>query len=230
MRSVSATAAADPVLGVDGCPGGWVGALVTGRRVRWLAARSVASMLDGAAVVGIDIMIGLPEAGRRDADRAARDRLGTARSSVFYTPVRPVLAADGYPEANRISRACSGYGLSQQAWQLVPRIRQVDALMSADLQARVVEVHPELSFRALDPRVVHSKRTARGLGQRLRCLAGWVDLGCLGEIPAGARLDDALDALAVAWSAARWRDGAARVLPSADPPRDRHRLRMEIIT
>jgi predicted RNase H-like nuclease len=226
MRSVAATT----VLGVDGCRSGWVGALASGRRVRWLCAPTVAGMIDEASVVGIDIMIGLPEAGRREADQAARDRLGAARSSVFYTPARPVLAAGGYPEANQISRTCTGYGLSQQAWRLVPRIRQVDALMTADLQARVIEVHPELSFRALDPRIVHSKRTARGTGQRLRSLAGWVDLSCLGEIPAGVGLDDALDALAVAWSAARWRDGAARMLPHADPPRDSHRLRMEIIT
>jgi predicted RNase H-like nuclease len=89
----------------------------------------------------------------------------------------------------------------------------------------VVEVHPELSFRRLDPRVVESKRTARGLGQRIRALAGPYDIGDLAELPPGVPLVDALDALAAAWSAARHRAGAAEVLGG---DRDGRGLRMEI--
>jgi predicted RNase H-like nuclease len=225
MRSVSAPAA----LGVDGCRVGWIAALVAGRRVRWLCAPSVAGMPDEAATVGIDIPIGLPATGRRKADLAAKARLGVAHPSVFFAPVRTVLGAASYHEANRISRDHGGFGISQQAWHLVRRIAQVDALMTAELQRRVVEVHPEVSFRALDRRVVDGKRTARGVGQRVRALADWVDLSCLCDVPAGVGLDDALDALAAAWSAARWRDGVAEVLPHADPPRDGRHLRMEIV-
>jgi predicted RNase H-like nuclease len=230
MRSVSATATSGPVLGVDGCPGGWVGALVTGRRVRWLHAPSVAPLLDAADVVGVDIPIGLPDSGHRLADTAARTRLSNARSSVFFAPTRAVLDARDYADANRISKETAGAGISQQTWHLVPKIRDVDAVITSELQRRVVEVHPELSFRRLDARVIAGKRTARGAGQRLRALHDWVDLEDLGDTPAAAGLDDALDALAAAWSAARWRDGAADVLPSTDPPRDGRNLRMEIVT
>ena len=41
-------------------------------------------------------------------------------------------------------------------------------------------------------------------GQRIAALARWVDPAtALADLPAGARLDDVLDALAVTWSAAR---------------------------
>ena len=64
-------------------------------------------------------------------------------------------------------------------------------------------------------------------GQRLRALAGWVDVGDLAEVPPAVRLDDALDALAAAWSAARNRDGAAESIGDGEP--DARGLRMEIV-
>jgi predicted RNase H-like nuclease len=45
----------------------------------------------------------------------------------------------------------------------------------------------------------------------------------------GARPDDRLDALAAAWSAARWHAGRAIVLPAGDPPRDACGLPMRIV-
>ena len=67
------------------------------------------------------------------------------------------------------------------------------------------------------------KKTARGAGQRIAALAA---LGgrrrlALADLPAGARLDDVLDALAAAWSAARWARGAAEVLGDEHDDRGR---------
>ena len=75
-------------------------------------------------------------------------------------------------------------------------------------------MHPELSVRALAPDVAFApKKTARGAGQRIAALARWVDPArALADLPGGARLDDVLDALAAAWSAARWVRGEAEVL------------------
>jgi predicted RNase H-like nuclease len=58
-------------------------------------------------------------------------------------------------------------GLSVEAWHIVARITEVDRWMTPARQQRVVKVHPELSFRRLDPRVVEPKRAARGAGQRI---------------------------------------------------------------
>lgn len=221
LRSVS-------VLGVDGRPGGWIGAEVSGRTVRWHVAGTAAELLElPVDAVGIDIPIGLPAAGTRACDRAARDELGPARSSVFWAPPRTALGAATHAEAVARCHAAGAPGLSIQAWRIVPKVTEVDRWMTPDRQRRVVEVHPEVSFRRLDGRVAASKKTARGAGERLRALAGWVELGDLAGLPAVA-LDDALDAVVAAWSAARHLAGTAVAL--GDGGTDARGLRMEIVT
>ena len=201
------------VLGVDGWRGAWVGARLEGRSVTLEVLADVAAVLavTGVDVVGIDMPIGLSDDGSRRCDVEARRALGRAGSSVFPAPVRPVLAATSYADACRLSREASGRALSLQAWNLVPSIRALGEALEAVPAARVVEVHPELAFRALDPRVQDPKATARGLAQRLRALDPVMDaLDALAAAPARIPAVDALDACAAAWSARRVREGIAR--------------------
>jgi predicted RNase H-like nuclease len=108
---------------------------------------------------------------------------------------------------------------------LRPRIRYLDALMTPERQAQVVECHPELAFAMLAGEVLPSKRTARGIGQRLAALGRrGVELA---DAPIQAGPDDALDALVCAWTARRWADGVAEVF--GDDRRDRRGLRMQIV-
>lgn len=212
------------VLGVDGCRGGWVGALVEGRRVSWHRFATFAEALAvPAASIGVDMPVGLPPTGRRGCDLAAKSLLGRAHPRVFLAPPRGVLAAATYAEAGRLHRELTGgLGLSLQTWHLVPKIREVDAV--AD-DPRLVEVHPELSLAALGGSgPLPSKKTAAGRAARVALLTGW--LGELGDLPAG---DDGLDALAVAWSAHRWLAGRARTLPGV-PAYDETGRPMRIVT
>jgi predicted RNase H-like nuclease len=200
------------VLGVDGWRGAWVGALLDGRSVTLLALPDVAAVLavPDVAVVAIDMPIGLSDDGRRACDDEARRRLGRAGSSVFPAPLRPVLAAVDYADACRISVAASTKALSKQAWNLVPAIRSLDEALGTPPTDRVVEVHPEMAFRALDPRVTDPKVTARGTVQRLTALRRVMDVDTgLSAAPAGVPMVDALDACAAAWSARRIADGEA---------------------
>jgi predicted RNase H-like nuclease len=211
---VSQVVAVTVVLGVDGCPGGWVGALVDGDAVRLLRLPDAAAIVAAeAAVLAVDIPIGLPSAGPRACDVECRRLLGPRRASVFPAPVRAVLAARDYAEACAVSRAAQDRALSVQAWNLVPRIRDVDAV--AD-DPRLVEVHPELAFRLLAGRDLAPKKTAEGRARRITALRGWLPDVRVADLPPG---HDALDALAAAWSAQRLLRGEALVLP-ADPPRD----------
>jgi predicted RNase H-like nuclease len=193
------------VLGVDGWRGAWVGALLDGRSVRLLALADVAAVLavPGVDLVAIDMPIGLSDDGPRACDVAARKRLGRAGSSVFPAPLRPVLAAVDYREACAVSTTASGKALSQQAWNLVPAIRALDDALGDPPTERVVEVHPELAFRAIgaaqDPKV-----SARGLAQRLAALREVMDVDpALLAAPPRVPAVDALDACAAAWSAQR---------------------------
>lgn len=201
--------------GVDGVPGGWAVCLLEGTRVRWSVLPDAAAVLAATAgcdAVGVDIPLVLPVGGgRRSAEVEASARLGRARSSLFPTPPAEVLAAGSYPEACAAAQRVTGRKISLQAWHITPKIRE---FQQVTLPGGVVEAHPELSFRTLAPDVgFANKKTARGAGQRIAALTRWVDPAtALGDLPAGTRLDDVLDALVTAWTAARVARGEAEFL------------------
>lgn len=194
------------VLGVDGWRGRWVGALLDGRAVTLLALDDVTAVLavPDVELMAIDMPIGLSDDGVRACDVEARRRLVRAGSSVFPAPVRAVLTTDDYAEARRLAIAASGRSISAQAFQLTKAIRALDDALGDPPTERVVEVHPELSFRALSGDVRDRKGTARGTVQRLTALRAVMDVeAALADAPAGVPVVDALDACAAAWSAAR---------------------------
>ena len=214
-------------VGVDGWSRRWVVAAVSGRRVTWHVESDFAAVLDRypAARIGIDMPIGLPRPGQRRAcDQEARKVAVGAPSSVFPAPSRA--AVESWREGDRYG---PGLGLSAQAWNLIPAISQVDRLMTADLQKQVIEVHPECSFRQMGRPIDASKKSGRGIGQRITALGVDFDLDHLGDAPPGPLIDDLLDAAAAAWTARRWRDGRAISMPGVSPaPRDDRDLAMQI--
>lgn len=208
------------VAGLDGCRGGWVLAVVEagrrGLRLRELRVIGALSDLDRAgrfACVGIDIPIGLPERGTREADRAARTALGERRNSIFWTPTRAALAEPTRAAADVVNRAHEAGGLSAQTFGLFAKMREADAWVPTSVD-RVVEVHPEVSFtRLLGHPARFGKKTTAGLFERMEALQG------AGLDPTTARdldcaPDDALDAVVAAWSAWRAAEGTATAYPS----------------
>ncbi len=163
--------------GVDGCPSGWVYAAGPGRLQIGVAA-SFAALVDGplsdCAAVCVDMPIGLATSGRRSCESEARRALGPRRSSVFPSPRRAMLDFDAYADANAWGKANdpAAGGLSRQAWHIIPKIREVDAVMTPALQARICEAHPEAAFARLAGRPCdHAKRTPQGAIERRAILA-----------------------------------------------------------
>ena len=163
----------------------------------------VAAVDEGTVTAaGVDIPIGLAAREPRRCDREARRLLGPRRSSVFPAPVHGVLDAPSYAEACAISRRMSGKAISTQLYNIVPKIREVDAALSArpGLQEHVFEMCPELSFAVLaGAPMTHPKRTAAGRSERLDALrSAFGDAldGLSASPPPGAAPDDVLDALA----------------------------------
>ena len=225
-----------PVLGVDGCRAGWVGALLRDSAYDVVAGRDFASLVASAralaphlAVVGVDMPIGLAGSRPRLADAAARRVLPRSRkSSVFPVPTRAAVAATTQQEASELNReATGGTGLSHQAFNLVPKILEVDAFVRSRPGVQVIEVHPEVSFATLDPEcVLLSKKTAAGSAARVEALvaAGLTPPSYVRGL--GFAPDDLLDACAAAWSARRYALGEAEPLP--DPPEELDGLKVAI--
>jgi predicted RNase H-like nuclease len=222
------------VAGVDGFRGRWVIAVVDSGRVTWDLADGVREVLDATedcAAVAVDVPMGLDDALPRACDRQAKKLLGRAGAAVFPAPLRPYLYAGSHAEAVRIAHDKGFPGPSIQLWNITPGIRDWDEVLAADpsLQDRIVEAHPEVSFRHLRGGSFARKVTARGVGDRLAALRPWVDAAtALQTVPDGPGPDDALDALACAWSARRWAAESAVTLPP-DPPSDSRGLLMRIV-
>jgi acyl-CoA thioesterase len=200
------------VTGIDGYPRGWVAVdLDAAGNATARASRLLGDLVDpDAAAVAVDIPIGIPEEGRREADLEAQRFVGARRSTVFFTPPRGVLEAQTYEEARRVAVVATGRSISSQAYALRGRILEADPLARAD--SRIVEVHPEVSFCELAGGPLRaSKHTPEGLRARRALLeeAGLV----LPERPSGVPEADLLDAAVAAWSAARYARGEARPLP-----------------
>ena len=201
-----------PVAGIDGYSRGWVAVeLDEHGDAAARTAPHLGDLVDSPArVVAVDMPIGIPNGEARAADLEARRVVGARRSSVFVTPPRAALEAESFAEANVIARELTGKGMSQQSFALRRRIFEVERLAEAD--DRVVEVHPEVSFRELAGRpLAYSKHSAEGLAERRALLEG---AGIqLPPRPPGVPEADLLDAAVAAWTAGRFARGEARPLP-----------------
>ncbi|MFG1247011.1 DUF429 domain-containing protein [Xanthobacter flavus] len=234
-----------PLAGIDGCRGGWVVARWDGGGrldlIRVARVEALFDAPDAPAIACVDMPIGLPETGEiggRSAERAVRPLLGARQSSVFAVPARAAVMAGMGPgdEKARFAAACAAAlahsspprKVSIQCFNLFPKIAELDELLlrRAELRDRLIECHPEVSFRIMNgaplelAKKVKSRPHPPGLDLRIGLLARAgmpVDLLQARTAAAlGAGLDDLVDACACAVTAKRVFEGKALRYP--DPP------------
>ncbi len=208
------------VAGADVGKGRWVVVVLRdGDFDRAIVTKTLADFLEetqGLEVLALDIPIGLPEGKeRRQCDLAAKAFLKPKSSTVFFTPPRPVLEAPTYQEGNQLSWHDYERGVSAQAYALGQKILEVDPIAAND--HRVIEVHPEVCFRAMKGGPLdYSKRSWNGQAERRRLIVGaGIDLP--DDLPDAGKAppDDLLDAAAAAWSAWRVVRCQTKVLPES---------------
>ena len=226
-------------LGVDGCRAGWIAAvmgtagdgvpfvfeLFPSFRELWARRGAAASML-------IDIPIGLASRSGpvRRTDAFARSLLPGKGSSVFTPPCREAVYAPDIGSGRRLNLEILGKSFSVQAWNIVPKIREMDLFFAAHPGAAgvVLESHPEIAFAMLAGTPLRSKkRTPEGFAERLDLLRPrlpGMDAALAGALEGEGRFpraalgrDDLLDAAVLAL-AAREGYGRLRALPG---PRER---------
>lgn len=233
------------VYGLDGCRGGWCavrldidGQHITARDPQVLPFANVLGT--DAAAIAIDIPIGLLDVpGARGCDTEARQLLGRPRaSSVFPAPSRKVLSLcsepDNYRRACDVNEGLTGRRLTKQTFNISPKIKLVDDEMTPALQDRVREVHPELCFWALNDRraMTYNKKRSAGRNERWAILRKLIPgLPAEPQLPPDIKpacaMDDYVDALVAAWTAARIVRRTATRIP-AEPALDERGLRMEM--
>jgi threonine dehydratase len=247
------------VAAVDGCRAGWLLAVAddwpnTKPNLK-LCGRfeDVIHETVSCDVTVVDIPIGLPTgASERFCDTQARKaicdrRVSNAHSRVFRAPPRSALQQLDWQAFQKHITKLTGVSPTKQAFDFSAKIRDVDNSMNPELQQRILEFHPEPTWKRLAGCTLQSKHTASGLLQRLKvlqeaqmdCILGLVDDPAARKVT----LDDLLDAivgLAVADSISRYsqpldrhaelkKDVGVHRYPEGKPEiDDDKKLRMEI--
>lgn len=230
--------------GADGCRGGWVMVTWTGNPAITpeisLIPDFATALASAAHTIAVDMPIGLPRLSGRACERETRARLGNRQSSVFAVPSRAAVMQEDYFASCRVNLENSDppRKVSKQCFMLFPKIREIDSVITPDLQSRVWEVHPELCFWAMNggqpvplAKKIKSRPNPDGMALRRELLArNGFPIDRL-QYPSWPKSqvaeDDILDACACAWSAARIARGEHICLP-AKPEFDDRRLRMQI--
>lgn len=243
------------VLGIDGCPDGWAVAArpapASHAASQEKPAIALAFVSNFSSIMAhrarhktnllaamVDMPIGLRDCGRRQCEIDARKRLGPRKSSVFPAPRRPMLGHATYEEANQWGKdqgTHAGGGLSKQAWNIIPKIREIDENITAEDQSWLNEAHPELAFTRLNTTLPcqFAKKNCQGFAERLKILSAHginnldpllkqTKTGC----PYRHVKDDLVDAIALTLTAQGSVDGSAWSL--GDGTHDRRGLHMQI--
>ena len=224
------------IAGVDGCRCGWivVEADCDLSKASLCVAPNWNAINTNAAIIAVDMPIGLDERGVRQCEVEARKLLSPCASRVFKTLPRSALrfAQDDWNAANHWSKSRGFGGLSKQIWNIRPKIKEIDRVITAETQSRVWEAHPELAFARLNGgKPLDSKHSKAGLTKRKEMLEaqGFTNLdNWLRELRGkGAKADDLFDACVLVLTARNILQRTARLLPGI-AERDSRGLRMSI--
>ena len=227
--------------GIDGCKAGWI--LTTfDENPEYRIIESNEDFINALHEfdrVFIDMPIGLEdEVYTRACDRELRKVLGAEYApSVFSPPIRPALHAPSYVEANMQSYEYTEKKLTVQAWNITPKIRLLDQVLSEhqELRESVLESHPELIFMNLNGGMIYQKKnTKKGLRHRLGLIVDREEIAddFFRDIKEEFRRnqvdeDDIVDSMALALAAKRSVEKGIKTIPQ-NPPVDSEGLKMAI--
>lgn len=219
--------------GIDGCRDGWVITRLcpNGKTSVDIINGSISSLStdEHLDIAVIDIPIGLPDAGPREADEQARALLGNRGCCVFSAPIRPLLGLSDYDSICATRFEIERKRVSKQAAALIPKVAEVDAVVRRQSSSRFCEGHPEVSFAAMNygKPIAESKKSAAGRNIRISVISNhfpdarnWIERHHRFR-------EDLIDAYSLLWTAIRIREGKAIRLP-AIAPHDKFGLAMQI--
>lgn len=213
------------IIGIDGCKRGWFSVWQNPDDSIQSSIFSTLNHLkdffndEAHLIIGIDMPVVLSDFIPREADQLARKLLSKKASSVFTAPTPEMLEQPNYERASYFSKRLFGKSMSLQSWYLFPKIKDVQTIIH-DAHISLYEIHPELSFRAMNQEevILESKKSKEGFEIRSALLRRHFESFDFESIrnlyPRKDVMDnDILDAMAVLWSARRIKANEASFLP-----------------
>lgn len=187
-------------VGIDGARGSWVRITYDSISLCLTISEKLEDLLIEGAVHFVDMPKDLAtiDAPDRLCDAWMRSQLKQRKSSIFTPPIQNVLMESSYAEANAKSRELVGKGISKQAWNLVPRIREFQTITDAD----VYESHPEVCFAVMTGNeAAFSKKTEAGELERIELLRRYSNSSPWKWKMSNVQVDDIIDACILAVAA-----------------------------
>lgn len=205
------------VLGVDGCKAGWIAIKHTlgtadFEAVHFSDFESLVKNFDSNCVIAVDMPVALSNNAVRECDAKARRLLGKRASTLFSAPAVELLNCKSYEEVNQLSKFKFNKGISKQAWNIVPKIREVVASYKKNTSSKcqIFESHPELSFQAMNNGEVllQSKKIEDGRLKRIQLIEDSFKVDLNNDFlnkfkKKDVATDDILDSFACLWTACR---------------------------
>lgn len=220
-------------LGIDGCTGGWICAVLEGKELEFYRYTTMGELMAAQGVFTvclIDMPIGLQShAGQLRPDNAARKYIPERASTIFPVPCRQAVYADTIADAYLENERTLGKKFTPLTVGILPKIKQVDIFLQENptYKNRLLESHPEVCFRALaGGTLLSKKKTPAGQADRLSVLEKYcsgiqsIDFLFLArQLKCG--IDDIIDAACLAVSAIIIADGHFFTLPEIPQTDDR---------
>ena len=219
------------VIGIDGCRAGWITTKILNNQS--ISFQIIENLNDdylkqsNLSHIGIDIPLELSHTGKRLAEVEARGLLKKRACTIFSPPTLNALSTKNYIDACEVNFKECGKRISKQSWNLFPKIIETHKFLENNSISKleVFEVHPELSFMAMNDMnlVQASKKTDIGREIRIKLIQKFFPKfsfeSVRNEYKKNQALDDdILDSVSVLWSTQRIVDNIANFVPK-DPKR-----------
>ena len=226
-------------IGVDGCRGGWVAAVLDHGDLRLERYDMVDPLVERYPLFDaflIDMAVGLRNSSDQvRPDDAARKELGIKGSSVFPIPSRDAVYTNGEEAQKAANLRTLGKSLAKQSIAIIPKIREVDEFLTShpEYKNRILESHPEVDFSRLNGSVLMSrKKEEPGPSERIAVLSEFLDKkDLLGIYDKAKELkcnqDDLIDAICLAVTGALYAHGQCETIPEK-PQSDEKGLLMQL--
>ena len=214
------------VIGIDGCRAGWITTQVLDNQL--ISFHIIKNLNDdylkqsNLSHIGIDIPLQLSHTGKRLAEIEARGLLKKRACTIFSPPTINALRCESYIHACEINFKESGKRISKQSWNLFPRIKETQRCLKKEfiIKPSVYEIHPELSFMAMNSMKVieASKKSDLGKKIRIKLIQNFFPSFRFELVRKRYKRndvldDDILDSISVLWSTLRIVDNIAQFVP-----------------
>ena len=214
------------VIGIDGCKAGWI--IAKTLEDKSISFQIIKNLNDdylkesNVSLIGIDIPLRLSSTGKRLAEIEARVLLKNRACTIFSPPTLNALTAKNYIDACKINFKECGKKISKQSWNLFPKIKEAQEFLEnkSIIELGVFEVHPELSFMAMnDMNLIRaSKKTVIGREIRIKLIQKFFPKFSFESVRNKYKKnqvldDDILDSVSVLWSTQRIVDNIAQFVP-----------------